>query len=202
MGKKHAQQRKRRKGGSKAECRDPTTNNHEMDGLKNNGANSLDNAPSLINGDGDDLGSETADAVGELSKQQQKLVSSSTAMFDSVNGRHQTEQPLNSEKNGSRHHNSHSPESIVNTASSGAYTDEDVVISAYNVHNAIEQVTALKEDARYIYVCVCVYVNAHHLNMYSRLISSITRIMAAAKLARKVEDFLENTMASTETPRR
>ncbi len=155
MGKKVAWLRKTRKGGSKAERRHSTTNNHGKDGLKKNGANSLDNAPSLINGDGDDLGSETANTVGELPKLQQKLVSSSTAIFDSVNGRYQTEQPFNSEKNDSRHHNSYNPESIVNIASSGAYTDENVVITADNVHNAIEQVTALKEDARYIYMCVC-----------------------------------------------
>ncbi len=46
---------------------------------------------------------------------------------------------------------------------------------------------------------MCVYGNGCHLGMRSQLVSSITRIMAAAKLARKVEDFLENAMASTGT---
>ncbi len=161
MGRKSVRLRKRRGKGSKAERIDPTTNNHRTDGLRNNGPNSSDNAPPLINGDGVDLGSESATAVGDLPKKQHELVSALPAMFDSVTGSHQTAQPLNSEKSGSsRHHNSHSHESIASTASSGAYTDEDAVIAAYNVHSAIEQMYTLKEDARCAHICVCMETDA------------------------------------------
>ncbi len=158
MGRNVARLRHRKKGRSNA-ARGGTTTTREAEGFKNDGVNnSLDNEPSFVNGD---LGRETAHVVGEL-PEQRNICSSSTVIFDYVNGGHQTEQPVDSDNNVRRHHSSHSPESIVRTSSSEAWTHDDAVVTMHNVHQAIERVTALKDDARYIYiyiyVCVCVCV--------------------------------------------